>query len=116
MRRREFIASLAAAAIGAASPTMAQAQQRERMRNVGVLTPFAAHDSEGQNRVTAFAQALQQLGWSVGQNARLLYRWGDGTSATMQKYAAELVGLAPDVILQIRARPCRHCCRRPERF
>src|SRR5262249_46124774 len=59
----------------------------------------AAHDTEGQNRVTAFAQALQQLGWSVGQNVRLLYRWGDGTSATMQKYAAELVALAPDVIL-----------------
>ena len=49
--------------------------------------------------MTAFAQALQQLGWSVGQNARLHYRWGDGTSATMQKYAAELVALAPDVIL-----------------
>jgi len=49
--------------------------------------------------VTAFAQALQQLGWSVGQNARLQYRWGDGTSATMHKYAAELVALAPDVIL-----------------
>ena len=58
-----------------------------------------AHNTEGQNRVTAFAQALQQLGWSVGQNARLHYRWGDGTSATMQKYAAELVALAPDVIL-----------------
>jgi putative tryptophan/tyrosine transport system substrate-binding protein len=49
--------------------------------------------------VTAFAQALQQLGWSVGQNVRLLYRWGDGTSATMQKYATELVALAADVIL-----------------
>jgi putative ABC transport system substrate-binding protein len=69
------------------------------MRSVGVLTPFAAHNTEGQNRVTAFAQALQQLGWRVGQNARLHYRWGDGTSATMQKYAAELVALAPDVIL-----------------
>ena len=69
------------------------------MRSVGVLTPFAALDSEGQNRVAAFAQALQQLGWSVGQNVRLLYRWGDGTSAIMQKYAAELVALAPDVIL-----------------
>jgi putative ABC transport system substrate-binding protein len=78
---------------------VARAQQRERMRSVGVLTPFAAHNTEGQNRVTAFAQALQQLGWSVGQNARLHYRWGDGTSATMQKYAAELVALAPDVIL-----------------
>jgi len=96
MRRREFITLLGGAATW---PLAARAQQRERMRSVGVLTPFAAHNTEGQNRVTAFAQALQQLGWSVGQNARLHYRWGDGTSATMQKYAAELVALAPDVIL-----------------
>ena len=96
MKRREFVTLLGGAA---AWPLAARAQQRERMRSVGVLTPFAAHDTEGQNRVTAFAQALQQLGWSVGQNVRLLYRWGDGTSATMQKYAAELVALAPDVIL-----------------
>jgi putative ABC transport system substrate-binding protein len=96
MRRREFITLLGGAT---AWPLAARAQQRERMRSVGVLTPFAAHNTEGQNRVTAFAQALQQLGWSVGQNARLHYRWGDGTSATIQKYAAELVALAPDVIL-----------------
>jgi putative tryptophan/tyrosine transport system substrate-binding protein len=94
--RREFITLLGGAA---AWPLVVHAQQRERMRSIGVLTPFAAHNTEGQNRVTAFAQALQQLGWSVGQNARLHYRWGDGTSATMQKYAAELVALAPDVIL-----------------
>jgi putative ABC transport system substrate-binding protein len=97
VRRREFIRILGGSA--AAWPLAVHAQQRERMRSVGVLTPFAAHDTEGQNRVTAFAQALQQLGWSVGQNVRLLYRWGDGTSATMQKYATELVALAPDVIL-----------------
>src|SRR5262245_3913598 len=97
MRRREVITLLGGAA--AAWPLAARAQQGERMRSVGVLTPFAAHNTEGQNRVTAFAQALQQLGWSVGQNARLHYRWGDGTSATMQKYAAEMVALAPDVIL-----------------
>jgi putative ABC transport system substrate-binding protein len=97
VRRRTFISLLGGAA--AAWPLAARAQQRERVRSVGVLTPFAAHNTEGQNRVTAFAQALQQLGWSVGQNARLHYRWGDGTSATMQKYAAELVALAPDVIL-----------------
>ena len=96
LKRREFILLLGGAA---AWPLAARAQQGERMRSVGVLTPFAAHNTEGQNRVTAFAQALQQLGWSVGQNARLHYRWGDGTSATMQKYAAELVALAPDVIL-----------------
>ncbi|TMJ92991.1 MAG: ABC transporter substrate-binding protein [Alphaproteobacteria bacterium] len=97
MKRRKFITLVGGAAAG--WPLAVRAQQRERMRSVGVLTPFAAHNTEGQNRVTAFAQALQQLGWSVGQNARLHYRWGDGTSATMQKYAAELVALAPDVIL-----------------
>src|SRR6516164_8415008 len=97
MQRREFISLLGGAAV--TWPLAARAQQRERMRSVGVLTPCAALDSEGQNRVAAFAQALQQLGWSVGQNVRLLYRWGDGTSAIMQKYAAELVALAPDVIL-----------------
>ena len=96
MKRREFITLLGGAA---AWPLGTRAQQREQMRSVGVLTPFAPHDSEGQNRVTAFVQTLQQLGWSVGQNIRLHYRWGDGTSATMQKYAAEIVGLAPDVIL-----------------
>jgi putative tryptophan/tyrosine transport system substrate-binding protein len=94
MNRREFITLLSAAAW----PLAAGAQQRERVRSVGVLTPFAAHNTEGQNRVTAFAQALQKLGWSAGQNALLHYRWGDGTSATMQKYAA-VVALAPDVIL-----------------
>ena len=97
LERREFITLLGGAV--AAWPLTARAQQRKRVRSVGVLTPFAALDSEGQNRVAAFAQALQQLGWSVGQNVRLLYRWGDGTSAIMQKYAAELVALAPDVIL-----------------
>ena len=96
MKRREFITLLGGAT---AWSVAAHAQQRERMRSVGVLTPFAAHDTEGQNRVTAFVQALQQLGWSVGQNIRLHYRWGDGASATMQKYAAEMVALAPDVIL-----------------
>ena len=64
IRRREFITPLGGAA---AWPVTVQAQQRERMRSVGVHTPFAAHDTEGQNLVTAFAQALQQLGWSVGQ-------------------------------------------------
>src|SRR5947199_7946901 len=96
MKRREFITLLGGAV---AWPLAARAQQRERMRSVGVLTPFAAHNTEGQNRVTSFAQALHQLGWNVGQNVRLHYLWGDGTSATMQKYAAELVALAPDVIL-----------------
>src|SRR5262249_54650989 len=72
---------------------------RERMRRIGVLTPFAANDTEGHGRLTAFAQGLQQLGWTVGQNLRIDYRWGDGKPDTMRKYAVELVALAPDVIL-----------------
>jgi putative tryptophan/tyrosine transport system substrate-binding protein len=97
MGRREFVAFLGSAA--AAWPLAARAQQRERMRRVGVLTPFAADDAEGHARLTAFAQALQQAGWTLGQNLRLDYRWGDGKPDTMRKYAAELVALAPDVIL-----------------
>jgi putative ABC transport system substrate-binding protein len=69
------------------------------MRRVGILTPFAADDAEGQARLTAFAQALQQAGWTLGQNLRLDYRWGDGKPDTMRKHAANLAELAPDVIL-----------------
>jgi putative tryptophan/tyrosine transport system substrate-binding protein len=68
------------------------------MRRIGVLTPFAANDTEGHGRLTAFAQGLQQLGWTVGQNIRIDYRWGDGKAETMRKYAAELVALAPDIL------------------
>jgi putative tryptophan/tyrosine transport system substrate-binding protein len=96
MRRRELIRLLGGAA---AWPFAARAQQPNRMRRIGVLTPFAANDAEGQARLTAFAQGLAQSGWTVGQNVRIDYRWGDGKADTMRKYAAELVALAPDVIL-----------------
>jgi putative ABC transport system substrate-binding protein len=96
MRRRDFITLLGGAA--ATGPFAARAQQRERMRRIGVLTPFAANDTEGHGRLTAFAQGLQQLGWTVGQNIRIDYRWGDGKAETMRKYAAELVALAPDIL------------------
>jgi putative ABC transport system substrate-binding protein len=99
MHRREFIALLAAAAPSLLWPRPARAQQRERMRRVGVLTPFPADDAEGQARLTAFAQALQQAGWTLGQNLCVDYRWGDGKPETMRKHAAELAALAPDVIL-----------------
>jgi putative ABC transport system substrate-binding protein len=97
MKRREFITLASGAA--AAWPLVAHAQQRERMRRIGALTPWPADNAEGQSRLTAFAQALQQLGWTIGQNIRIDYRWGDGKADTMRKYAAELVALAPDVIL-----------------
>jgi len=99
LKRREFITLLGSAA--AAWPLAARAQQPRRMRRIGVLTPFPADDAEGHARLTAFTQALQQLGWTVGQNVRIDYRWGPGNPATMRKHATELVALEPDVILAL---------------
>jgi putative ABC transport system substrate-binding protein len=69
------------------------------MRRIGVLMPFAADDPEGQARIAALLQELQPLGWTVGRNVRIDYRWSAGDAVNMRKYAAELVALAPDVIL-----------------
>jgi putative ABC transport system substrate-binding protein len=69
------------------------------MRRIGVLSPYPVDDTEGHARLTAFAQAFQQLGWTVGQNVRIDYRSGPGNAETMRKYATELVALAPDVVL-----------------
>jgi putative ABC transport system substrate-binding protein len=96
MRRREFITLLGGAA--AVWPLTARAQQRE-IRRIGVLMALASDDPEGQARLAAFAQGLQQSGWTVGQNVRVDYRWSGGNADNMRKYAAELVALAPDVIL-----------------
>src|SRR6266513_2535900 len=97
MRRREFITLLGGAA--AAWPLAARAQQGERMRRIGVLTGTAADDPEAQARQAAFVQGLAQLGWTDGRNVRIDARWTAGNAADTRKYAAELVALAPDVIL-----------------
>jgi putative tryptophan/tyrosine transport system substrate-binding protein len=96
MHRRKLIKLVGSAA---AWPLTAHAQQRERMRRIGVLTPYSGDDAEANAWLTAFAQALAQLGWTVGQNVRIDYRWGPGNAETMRKHAAELIALAPDVIL-----------------
>src|SRR5262245_20785698 len=83
----------------AAWPLAAHAQQPERIRRIGVLLNITADDPESQTRLAAFAQGLQSLGWIIGQNVRLDYRWGDGSADAISKYAAELVALAPEVIL-----------------
>jgi putative ABC transport system substrate-binding protein len=97
VRRREFITLLGGAA--AAWPVGAHAQQRERTRRISVLMPFTADDPEAQARLLAFAQALQQMGWTVGNNLRIDTRWGGGDAERTRKYAAELLALAPDVIV-----------------
>ena len=97
MKRREFITLLVGAA--AAWPLMARAQQVEKVRRIGVLQPLAADDPESPARVTAFAQGLQQFGWTDGRNVRIEYRWSAGNDADTRKFATELAALAPDVIL-----------------
>jgi putative tryptophan/tyrosine transport system substrate-binding protein len=94
--RRDFITLLGGAAV--AWPLGARAEQRKPMRRVGVLMPFAANDPQVQTRNAAFLQGLQQLGWTVGDNIQIDYRWSGGNEDDTRKYAAELVALAPDVI------------------
>src|SRR3974390_3062360 len=97
MKRREFIALRGGAVT--AWPLAVRAQQPERVRRIGVLMALSANDAEGQARVAAFLQGLQELGWSVGRNVIVEFRWSTGNSADTRKYAMELVALAPDVIL-----------------
>ena len=97
MRRREFITVLASAA--AAWPLAARAQQGEGIRRIGVLMASAADDSENQARMAAFLQGFAQLGWTDGRNVRIEIRWSGGKADDARRYAAELVALAPDVIL-----------------
>jgi putative tryptophan/tyrosine transport system substrate-binding protein len=95
--RRAFITLLGGAAAG--WPLAARAQQPEPMRRVGALMNTAADSADGQARFAAFVHGLQQLGWTDGRNARLDVRWAAGDPERIRRYAAELVALAPDVIL-----------------
>jgi putative tryptophan/tyrosine transport system substrate-binding protein len=95
MKRRAFIAALGGAA---AWPVVARAQQSEHMRRIGVLMNRAANDPEGQARLAAFRQALQQSDWSDGRNVRIDTRWGEDDVDRERQAAAELVALAPDII------------------
>jgi putative ABC transport system substrate-binding protein len=97
MRRREFIALLGGAA--ALWPVAARAQQRERMRLIGVLLPGAADDLQYQARVGAFLQGMQESGWIIGRNIRIDTRWATTDAAEIRRHATELAALAPDVIL-----------------
>jgi putative tryptophan/tyrosine transport system substrate-binding protein len=99
MKRREFITLLGGTA--AAWPLAARAQQPDRVRRIGILMHLASDDADAQSRNAAFLQGLQELGWAVGRNVRIDYRWGASNfdPERMRKGAVELVALAPDVVL-----------------
>jgi putative ABC transport system substrate-binding protein len=96
MKRRNFIALVGGAV---AMPLVVRAQQNEQIRRVGVLSGPAVDDQDNKARLAAFQQQLQQLGWTDGQNVRIDYRFAAGNVENYRKYAAELLALAPDVIL-----------------
>ena len=97
MRRRDFIKALAGTA--AAWPLLGHAQQRERMQRIAVLMNLAADDNEGQARLSAFVQALSDLGWMNARDVQIDTCWGAGDTDRFHQCAAELVARAPDIIL-----------------
>ena len=97
LRRREFITLLGGAAT--AWSLAARAQQPERIRRIGVLMSTAVDDPQDPTRLAAFAQGLQELGWTIGRNLRIDYRWSASSPDNARKFAAELAALAPDVML-----------------
>jgi putative tryptophan/tyrosine transport system substrate-binding protein len=98
IRRREFIRLLGGAAV--AWPLTVHAQQPSaKVRRIGVLVSMVESDPRGLEYITAFAQGLAELGWAVGRNVRIEYRWGAGDLDRFRRYAAELVALSPDVVL-----------------
>jgi putative ABC transport system substrate-binding protein len=97
VKRREFIVLLCSLVTG--WPLVIRAQQPEQMRRIGVLMNRAADDSEGRADVAAFRQSLQQLGWRDGGNVRIDIRWGEEDIERERQYAAELIALAPDIVL-----------------
>jgi putative ABC transport system substrate-binding protein len=97
MNRRSFIMLLGGAA--ASWPLAARAQQGERVRRIGVLTPADENDPVAKTYVSAFTQALADLGWTDGRNLRMDLRWTGGEINRIQALAHELVGLQPDILL-----------------
>jgi ABC-type uncharacterized transport system substrate-binding protein len=96
MRRREFITLLGGAS---AWPLAARAQQSERIRRIAVLTTLIEDSPDAQAGIRAFREALQKLGWTPGRNIQIDYRWSAVAADRLAEVTAELVALAPDVIL-----------------
>src|SRR5262245_36305016 len=96
LERRKFLATLGGAAV--TWPITARAQQGDQVRRIGVLMALASDDPEAQARNAAFLQALSELGWTVGRNVQIDYRWSGADADRIRKAASELVALAPDLI------------------
>jgi putative ABC transport system substrate-binding protein len=99
MQRREFISLLGGAAAANVLPFAARAQQPERMRRIGVLLAIAESDPQARLRAAALEKGLAELGWTVGKNVQIDYRFGGGDHARIQSMATELVGSAPAAIV-----------------
>src|SRR5947207_13819357 len=97
MRRRDFVRAIVGSAT--AWPLTLRAQQTDPIRRIGMIFSLAATDPESQQRKKAFEQGLQEFGWTDGRNVRIEYRYGAGDADNIRKYAAELIALAPDVIV-----------------
>ena len=95
MRRRDFIGLMG----GMAASWSLEAHAQERVRRIGVLTNLRPDDADIQSRLAAFVQGLEQLGWTVGRNLQIDYRWSEGNADRLRRHAAELVALGPDVAL-----------------
>ena len=103
MRRRDFLKVVTG--LGAVMPSVAVAQQAERVRRIGMLLQAAKGDVEFELRIKAFLQGLEQFGWTEGRNLQLEIRWAGGNSEDIRKHAAELVALAPDVLVAAGSAP-----------
>jgi putative tryptophan/tyrosine transport system substrate-binding protein len=108
MRRREFVAGLGSAA---AWPTVARAQQSDRVRRVGILMPFEESNPDAKIWLSWFTQGLGELGWTDGRNLRMAVRWAGADVERIGMFAKELVGLQPDVIL-VTSTPAHSCGKR----
>src|SRR2546428_13465242 len=97
MKRRDFIANFGGTAL--AWPFLVLAQPSDRTRRIGVLMSTAESDPEGRSRITAFTQMLQTLGWTDGRNIQINVRWDAGDAKRAQMHAAELLTLAPDLLV-----------------
>ena len=111
MRRREFIRLIGGAA--AAWPLAARAQQRERMRRIGVLMNLTPDDAEGQARLAAFLQGLQEAGWAVGRNVRIDLRWGGAIPTAFANKRRNWLRSHRTLFLPVASRPRHLCYRRP---